>query len=234
MSQNSKHISFNGFTSQGPEFFNRLADNNNKEWFEAHRQEYENVLLMPFKTLAAELSGFMLQQDTHLQVDPSKVVSRIYRDTRFSRNKSPYKTNLWLVFRRFTKDWQSHPCWFFELAADWYRYGMGFYSAPKATMDTLRKELELRPELFRKAIAPFVKTGIFTVEGEQYKKPLKIDLPEDLLSWRQLKNLHITCNRKPDALLFSSHLVEEIKVGFEALSPFYSYLWELEQREGSL
>ena len=110
--------SFTWFTRQGTEFFRRLGENNNKEWFEAHRREFETVLLTPLRALAAELSAFMLVLDPLLQVEPSRIISRIHRDTRFSRNKSPYKTNLWFTFRRFIKDWQFHPCWFFELAAD--------------------------------------------------------------------------------------------------------------------
>lgn len=120
------------------------------------------------------------------------------------------------------------------MAADWYRYGMGFYSAPKATMDALRRELALRPARFREAIAPFAGAGVFTVEGDQYKRPVGPDLPEDLRGWRQRKNLYVTRNCVPGDLLFSPRLVEEMRAGFESLAPFYHYLWALEEPDGTV
>ncbi len=230
MAGKQEQEAFHGFTPQGLLFFRDLAENNTKEWFEAHRSEYERTLLAPLKALTAALSGVLLEVDPMLQTAPARVVSRIHRDTRFSREKSPYKTNLWLSFKRSHKDWQLHPCWFFEMAADWYRYGMGYYSAPKSTMDALRRELELRPKRFRTVIAP-LENSAFAVEGDLYRKPLRPDLPEDLRTWHQRKSFYVTCNRQPDDTLFSPRLVQEMKEGFRKLASLYAYLWELETGE---
>ena len=227
----SEQIPFSGFSPQGLSFFRRLAENNNKGWFDAHRREFEETLLRPFTILSDQLSGFMLHLDPLLLAEPSRTLSRIHRDTRFSRDKSPYKTNLWLAFKRSTKGWQFQPCWFFEMAADWYRYGMGFYSASGTTMDAFRRELALRPARFRDVIAPFAEDGLFTVEGEQYKKPRKPDVAEDLQNWRQRKSFYVVRNCAPDELLFSLELAEKIKAGFTTLAPLYNYLWELVEPE---
>ncbi len=92
--------------------------------------------------LAASLAGPLAVIDPDLVVEPRRVVSRIYRDTRFARNKSPYKTTIWLTYKRPITDWQDAPAFFFEIAADSYRFGMGFYRASKWTMDRLRAEIE--------------------------------------------------------------------------------------------
>ena len=153
---------FPGFSPQALVFFEELSANNNKAWFEAHRADYETLLLEPLKELVAELAAPLLAIDPALQVlPPSRCIARIHRDIRFSRDKSPYKTHLWLSFKRPSPDWKEHPCFFFEIAADRYRYGMGFYSAPKATMDALRRTIETAPEKFRRLVAPLARSGRF-------------------------------------------------------------------------
>ena len=132
---------FNGFLPQAPGFLERLAANNNKAWFDEHRDQYEELLLEPLKLLVGDLTETMRAIDPALITIPAvdKTISRIYRDTRFSRNKSPCRTCLWITFKRRSPDWKQAPCFFFELTADSYRYGMGFYSASRETMDNLQR-----------------------------------------------------------------------------------------------
>mgnify|MGYP001567660317 CR=1 FL=1 len=59
------------------------------------------------------------------------------KDTRFSKDKSPFKCTMWITFKRPNKEWKGAPAYFFEIPTESYRYGMGFYSAGKETMDKL-------------------------------------------------------------------------------------------------
>jgi uncharacterized protein (TIGR02453 family) len=169
----------------------------------------------------------MLAIDPDLIAIPAvdKTISRIYRDIRFSRNKSPYKTCLWITFKRPGPDWKEAPCFFFEITADSYRYGMGFYSASKQTMDRLRRYIEAKPAEFRRTIAPLARQGIFTLEGERYKRPLNPALPEDLQQWHQRKNLYLICNRAADSRLFTCGICDDLREGFAFLAPVYGMLW---------
>lgn len=221
------HSPFSGFTPESLAFFRALSANNSRPWFEAHRQEYETLLLDPLKALAEELSSFMLAIDAELVTLPSRVISRIHRDTRFSRDKSPYKTTLWLTFKRQRADWQDAPCWFFEIAADAYRYGMGFYSASKETMDRLRAVIENKPVHFREAIAFLDGQDTFVLKGEEYRRPLRPGLPDDLQEWHRRKNVYLVGNREPDKALFSRGLADDLRRGFAVLAPFYDYLWRV-------
>ena len=94
------NVVFNGFSPHSLAFFEALAGNNSKLWFDAHRAEYERYLLEPLKALVTDLAAPLLAIDPELVIIPAvdKTISRIYRDTRFSRNKSPYKTCLWITF----------------------------------------------------------------------------------------------------------------------------------------
>jgi len=220
---------FNGFLPQAPGFFERLAANNNKAWFEEHRDQYEELLLEPLKLLVGDLADTMSAIDPALITIPAvdKTISRIYRDTRFSRDKSPYKTCLWITFKRRSPDWKQAPCFFFELTADSYRYGMGFYSASRETMDNLRRFIEAQPVAFRKVLACLGKQPVFALEGDSYKRPLNPALPDDLQRWHQRKNVCLICNRETDGQLFSAELCDELGKGFKQLQPLYELFWRV-------
>ncbi|MDO9309164.1 MAG: DUF2461 domain-containing protein [Deltaproteobacteria bacterium] len=219
-----KQTAFTGFTPNTLEFMRALAANNRKEWFEAHKDEYRRLLQEPLQQLAAALAGPLAVIDPDLIIEPRRVVSRIYRDTRFSRDKSPYKTTMWLTYKRPLTAWQDAPAYFFEVAADSYRFGMGFYSASKGTMDRLRVEVEQRPERFRQAVAFLGKQDTFVLEGDLYKRVLKPDLADDLQGWHMRKNLYLVCNRQADKVLFTQGLADDLRKGFFLLAPFYGYL----------
>ncbi len=219
--------SFTGFTPNTSAFLRALAANNRKEWFEAHKEEYRQFLQEPLQQLAAALGGPLMAIDPDLITEPRRVVSRIYRDTRFSRDKSPYKTTMWLTYKRPLTAWQDAPAYFFELTADSYRFGMGFYSASKGKMDRLREEIEHRPERFRQAVAFLEEQDMLVLEGELYKRMLKPDLADDLQRWHRRKNLYLVCNRQSDESLFSQGLADDLRKGFFLLAPFYSYLTAL-------
>lgn len=220
---------FTGFSQNAPTFLRNLAANNNKAWFEAHRQEYEEHLLEPLKALVSDLSGFMLSIDPDFMTIPSvdRTISRIYRDTRFSKDKSPYKTTVWITFKRPIRNWQDSPCYFLELGVDYYRFGMGFYSAAKDTMDRLREIVDKRPAEFLKVVSFFAKQDVFVLEGEKYKKILKGTLPADLQEWYQRKNLYLVCNREIDETLYGRRLVDDLISCFGIVAPLYHYLWKL-------
>jgi len=220
---------FTGFSPESLVFLESLAANNNKAWFEAHRDEFEQSLMEPLKNLVSDLAGPMLAIDPQLVTIPAvdKTISRIYRDTRFSRNKSPYKTCLWITFKRRSPDWKNAPCFFFEISADGYRYGMGFYSTSRETMDNLRRFIEAKPAEFRKIVAFLGKQDTFTLEGDRYKRPLNAALPDDLQQWHCRKNIYFICQLPLDGRLFTRGICDDLREGFGMLKPLYELLWRV-------
>ena len=218
------HRPFTGFTPDTLEFLRALAANNRKEWFEAHLEEYRQFLLEPLQQLATALAGPIMAIDSDLIIEPRRVVSRIHRDTRFSRNKSPYKTTIWLTFKPPLISWQDAPAFFFEMSADGYRFGMGFFSASKETMDRLRQIIDRKPEAFRRAIAFLEGQETFVLEGEKYKRLLDGAKEEYLLEWYQRKTFYLVCNLRIDDPFFSRELLNQLTSGFVYLAPFYHWL----------
>jgi uncharacterized protein (TIGR02453 family) len=90
------------FTRQTFEFLAGLAANNNREWFEVHQQEYETVVRTPALQFISDMSDEMPAISTHFLAQPKKVggsLMRIYRDIRFGKDKTLYKTNIGIQFR---------------------------------------------------------------------------------------------------------------------------------------
>lgn len=224
---------FKGFYPETLEFLINLKINDSKSWFEANRSSYEEYVLAPFKSLVAELASLMLEIDPQLEVTPAvdKTISRIYRDIRFSKDKSLYKSSVWITFKRPAQDWKETPCYYFEIMLDGYRYGMGFYNTTKHYMDTLRRKLDEKPGEFLEAAAAYDRK-LFAVEGEKYKRMDCSGQPELIADFYSRKSFYIVCNKKIDEQLFRPELAGEIKSGFRTLKPLYDYLWKVRLEEG--
>lgn len=209
-----------------------LVAKNSKPWFEDHRHEYEEYLMTPMRSLVMELSGPMMVIDPEVETRPAvnKTISKIYRDTRFSKNKSLFKNNMWITFKKPGSEWKGAPAFFFEINPDGYFYGMGFYSASPETMKNLREAIDARPENFRKAIKFYSKRGPLKMGGDQYKRVDDSGTPNDLKPWYRQRNLYIYCARNVNRRLFSSKLVGELTEGFFTLAPLYHFLWKITAR----
>jgi uncharacterized protein (TIGR02453 family) len=221
---------FDGFSRNTLRFLKGLEVNNNKTWFEAHRRDYEEYVLGPLRNLVIDLEEFMLEIDPYFEIAPvvNKTISRIYRDTRFSKDKSPFRSTVWITFKNQSRDWTTLVSgYFFELSLNSYRYGMGFYNAAPAIMSKFREMIDTEPKEFLQAISFFSKQKTFVLEGDKYKKIFDKNKPKEIQDWYQRKNLYLVCNRKIDDILFSSKLVDDLASGFNLVAPFYHYLQKI-------
>lgn len=217
---------FDGFSNATFQFLRSLCDNNHKEWFELHKSDYQDNILKPLQSLADGLGPLMLSIDPDFEVTPAvnRTISRIYRDTRFSKNKSPYKTSHWITFKRPRIKWKDYPAYFFEISPNSYRYGMGFYSASRETMDRFRKSIDSKPATFLSAISFFSNQSIFSIEGEKYKRPLKTGIPTEIHDWYNRKSLYLVSNQQIESGFIDKRLLTDLIHGFETIAPFYHYL----------
>ncbi|MFH1699892.1 MAG: DUF2461 domain-containing protein [Candidatus Zixiibacteriota bacterium] len=234
MKSDNNEIRFEGFHKQTISFLRDNRKNNDKKWFEDNRVRYDEYILTPFRSLVSELSGTMLEIDPKIETRPNinKTITKIYRDTRFSKDKSLFKKNMWLVFKRNGKQWQNYPGFFFELMSEdnVYRYGMGFYRASSDIMNRFRGQLEANPKAFKKVIAPFVRRKAFDLAGENYKRPMSSDIPDWLQEWYQKKSFYLVQYKRPDSLLVSSKLAEYLIEQFLLLKPLYRFLQNIIDR----
>lgn len=213
------------FTPDTLAFLDELKAVNSKDWHNEHKAEFESFVAEPMKALTERLSGFMLSIDPAFETKPSRVISRIYRDTRFSKDKSLFRDCMWLAFKRGGKEWQSHPAFYFEISPHGYRYGMGFYEAGRENMDAVRAAIDRDPKSFEAATA-FVEASGFALAGDDYKRTIKPH-PPHLAKYYQKKSFYLVKNREIDRAVFDENFADELKAEFGKLKEFYLYLSKL-------
>jgi uncharacterized protein (TIGR02453 family) len=129
---------FGGFPLETLKFLRQLKRNNNRDWFLAHKNVYEEKVKAPMTELVLDL-GFALQQIApELIVDPKRAIYRIYRDIRFSSDKTPYKTHIAAMFVARGIPKNTGAALYFHIEPAEVMVAGGTYMPDSATLRTLR------------------------------------------------------------------------------------------------
>ena len=123
---------FQGFSDATIDFMWGIRFNNERSWFQQHKEEYQAHLYTPMKELAQEV--FVRVDGAHPELGLCCKVSRIYRDARRLHGRGPYKDHLWFCIRGAGEQWHDRPTFWFELAPEQWSYGLGFWCAQASTM----------------------------------------------------------------------------------------------------
>lgn len=207
---------FQGFSPETIDFLWGIRMNNNREWFEKHKQDYIGTLYQPMKNLAAEIfepfrdiPGFYCK------------TSRIYRDMRMHPD-TPYKESLWICIRRDAEWWQWEPSLFFELTPDRFAYGFLFWSPTVAMMNEMRKDMLAHPEDFLKLIRKVERDSGIKVCGNSYVRK-KTCSNEKIDAYYQFRNMFAIHEEPISEKLFSPELAETVRQKLQALYPLCEY-----------
>jgi uncharacterized protein (TIGR02453 family) len=142
---------FPGFPPEALTFFRGLARNNDREWFQPRKETFEAKVKAPMIALVEELNSEFGKFAPDYINDPKKAVYRIYRDIRFSSDKSPYKTHLAAVFPRRGGDKGSSPGFYFHVSAKGVGVAGGVYEPGPPQLVAIRTWLAENHAEFRKA-----------------------------------------------------------------------------------
>lgn len=226
-------MSFNGFTGEALKFLFENRMNNNKEWYDSHKGEYKEHVYNPFVQLITELAPTMTEIDGQLMTIPSKLISRVRRDTRFTKDKTLYRDNVWLVFLRDKTLMSTAPCYWFELSQKGSSYGIGYYGAQTGSMNNMRDMIINNHQAFIKALKCYESQSNFIIGGEMYKRSKYPAQPEKLKTWLDRRNIYFECVQKDFKLAFSKELTEVLTTGFKELKPIYDFLCMVEAYSNS-
>ena len=216
---------FEGFSQRTFDFLWNLRFNNEKTWFEAHKDEFVRDFQNPMKELGREVferisSDFSGRGFIHK-------LSRIYKDARRVHGGEPYRTNLWFSIERPAEEWTSTPVFWFEVALENWSYGLGYYQARPETMAKLRARIDHSPKAFEKLVAPLAKQDEFVLDGPDYAR--KKEAPTLKTSaWYNKKSFSLIHNQRNDNELFSHELTNRIVNGYTFLMPLYDYFITLD------
>lgn len=217
---------FTGFTDETVDFLWGIRFNNERTWFEAHKDIYLRAFYRPMCELADEVYGCLEAKRPDLGL--IRKVTRIYRDARRLHGRGPYKESLWFSIEQPSEAWTAHPTFWFELMPDGWTYGMGYYLPRPVTMAKLRARIARDPQTMEKLTRKLNRQREFALETEDYKRP-KGQAPSRLLEpWYRAKSLAICHTDKLTDELFSREIVERLQTGFTFLLPYYDYFVTLD------
>lgn len=228
---------FQGFPKEGREFFRDLMANNYRDWFEAHKSVYQQSVLVPAQAFTAALGERLKTLSPNLHYDAatngSGSILRIYRDIRFSKDKTPYKTNLGIRFREGDDKKAETPGFFFNMDADVGVIYDGFYEFPKGYLAAYRAALTdpKRARALEKALETIRKTSGYSVGGDQLKRvPAGFDAHDPHADLLRYTTLYAQSPKIDEDELGSPHLVETAFDYCRTMLPLHQWLASVHPR----
>lgn len=219
---------FQGLPADMYQFFWEIAFRNDPEFFEANRERYKAHVQLPLQQLAALLLPTALSIDPRFSQRIPGIVSRIRRDTRYAKERPPFRDHAWLGFKM--PGLLNSVCFvvYVEFNRDSYGYGMGMYAPETELMQSLRQGMLSDPDRFLTLVQAPAFRERFAIEGASYRK---IKFPHEnkaLESYLNMRNLSFCFSSPNISRTMQPEIVEELKDGLLLMKPVYRLLMGLD------
>lgn len=220
-----KQTRFPGFPAAALTFLRSLARNNQREWFQPRKEDFERHVKAPMAELVHVLNGELARFAPEYITEPQKAIFRIYRDTRFSADKTPYKTQIAVSFKRRGLDRNVGAGLYFSVSPKQIEVAGGVYMPGPEQLLAIRNHLATHHEEFRRLLA---ERKLHRLMGELWGEPMK-RVPKgfaaghpaaDLLRCRHWV-LYVLLDAK---LATSPRLLPELVSRFQAVKPVAEFL----------
>jgi uncharacterized protein (TIGR02453 family) len=216
---------FPGFPEEAIAFYRGLARHNTREWFQPRKPVYDEKVKAPMIELVTALNQAMMGFAPDYVTDAGKAIYRIYRDTRFSPDKTPYKTQIAVSFARRGMEKHGAAGYYFAISHKGVDVGGGIYMPPPETLLAVRTHIGGQHAEFRRlAGSAAVKRLFGAMQGEQLSRVPKgfaADHPAaDLLRFKQF----LLFTSLDAALITTPKLFAELEKRFRAMAPFLDFL----------
>jgi uncharacterized protein (TIGR02453 family) len=227
---------FTGFRPEAIQFLADLAANNDRAWFQPRKADYERLLKEPLEAFVAAVGERLEARGVPILADPARAPFRIYRDVRFSKDKSPYKTNLGAGFP-WVEDGPAPGRGEGRRAAGGYFHfqpgemylGGGMYHVEKPLIDAWRRAVVDRNDAVHAAIDdPGFLAFFGPVNGHEQLRRVPPGFPADHPDAELLRYKDVVFGRRlSDTEALSPGLPDLVAEGFEAAVPVFRFLARL-------
>lgn len=217
---------FPGFPEETVRFFLDLRFHNETSWFHAHREAYETYVRKPFSEFIEAMTPTVMRIADDMETRPNKCLARINRDIRFTRDKSPYRDHMWLLFRRAGEEREHAVMYWFELSPEVVEWGVGFWGYNRPAMDALRERMVKKPAEVRRVLR---RCGIpdktLHIYGDRYKsmKP-PAGMSADLAMLYPCKEIYVKRIGVPLGESYRPEIIDRVSEDFLRLKPLYLLL----------
>ena len=199
-------------------FFSELENNNTREWFEPQKARFK-ALEGEMKQFASVLASAMNEHDS---IDKFKLF-RLYRDVRFSKDKTPFKTHFGISFHREKPALRGG--YYLHIKPGDNFIATGFWNPEKDDLKRIRKEMELDADEFRELMAqPSFKSVWGTLEGEEVKTAPKGFSKEDPNIDLIRKKAYLFTKKYRDKEVLAKDFLQKVNADFKAVRPFFDYM----------
>lgn len=208
--------------------------NNNKPFYEEHKKEINEGARQQMGALTLDLADTLYDIDENILVNPKKV-SRIRRDTRFTKDKTLYRANIWTIWHRPLERGEMAPGMWAEVSPQAVSWGVGFWGVTPKFMAFFRQSLLEDYKPFVEAFLPLVEAG-FVYFSTRYKRDREgtDQIPEVLREVYNQKELYFMGASPELSLISDSSFVDFMKEQMKLMKPMYIYLDKLYKRFSAL
>jgi uncharacterized protein (TIGR02453 family) len=216
---------FPGFPPEALQFFRALARHNNRDWFQPRKSLFEEQVKQPMRELVEALNIAMKSFAPEYATDPDKAIYRIYRDTRFSKDKTPYKDHIAASFYRSGTGPHKYGGYYVHVSHKEVAVGGGVYMPEPDVLLAIRQHIAANHQKLRKILAaPAVRRSLGELQGDQLARVPKGFLAThpaaDLL---RFKSFILYVNLEPE-LATTPQFFGEVLTRFRAMKPFLDFL----------
>ncbi len=218
---------FSGFPKDCIPFLRRLAKNNDRAWFNTHKQEYETLVQEPALSLITAMAPPLEKLSGHFLAVPKKTggsLMRVYRDTRFSKDKTPYKTNIGIQFRhQLGKDVHA-PGFYLHIEPGNCFTGAGIWHPESKALTRIRDFIVDNPAAWKRALDHRPFKSRFELVGESLIRPPRGYPPDHELLTDLKRKDFIACRSFNEREINRPGFVTVVWNDFERTLPFMRYL----------
>jgi uncharacterized protein (TIGR02453 family) len=219
---------FNGFPKEFTKFFGDLAMNNTSLWFNEHKPQYDQFVLKPSKLFVVAMGERLKELAPDINAIPkvNKSLFRLNRDTRFSSDKSPYKTNLGILFWEGRRKRMECPGFYFHVEVDTLMLGGGLYQLPKDMIEPYRKAvIDKTAGRELSNIVKTLKEGKIGLGGAYYKRvPQGYDPNHENSELLKHNGMYTMIETKIPKEFYSSKLIDYCFERYKKMYPLHRWI----------
>ncbi len=230
-------MEFKGFSKKALPFLKKIRQNNNKEWFAAHKSEYEEYILNPSRAFVVEMGEHLqaLEPTIHAEPKINKSLYRIYRDTRrMGANKEPIKSRIGVIFWQGNNKRMQSSCFYMHFSPDELLAAVGVRWFEKPMLDAFREYIKddaKREELWSILEEIKAKGKGYTHLEKGYKRYPRGFTKEmahsDLSLYKGMATFKVL---DPKLIVDGEKLIDTLYEIYEDMLPLQQYMYEVSLR----
>jgi uncharacterized protein (TIGR02453 family) len=228
-------MEFTGFSKKALEFLESIRQNNNKEWFEAHKEEYKQLILNPSRAFVLEMGEHLMALEPTINYEPkiNKSLFRIYRDTRrMGANKLPIKHRIGIIFWQGNAKRLQSSAFYMHFSPDELLVAVGVRWFEKPMLDAYREYIKDDANRAKLAniLESIISKGYTTIEKGYKRYPRGFSADMENVELSLYKGIATTKTLDPHLIEDGEKLIDTLYKIYEDMLPLQQFMYEVSMR----